>query len=164
MGKVISLKIVKQDLTTALQESLKHFTGKFVQKYPIYSSKAVKGKQLWEYARESVQVELPEREVFVKKLQFIKIKKVASKKLLYNIEKRIQKVMGDFRQKEILKTWQQNLKTKTTQHFYIASFKIKCSSGTYVRGIANDLGEKTGTPTLAYSIKRTKIGKWAKAE
>jgi tRNA U55 pseudouridine synthase TruB len=46
------------------------------------------------------------------------------------------------------------------QQFYIADFKINCGSGTYVRGIANSLGEKIGIPALAFSIKRTKLGKF----
>jgi tRNA U55 pseudouridine synthase TruB len=106
-------------------------------------------------------VELPTREVNVKSLKFIKSSSVSSNNLLSNIEKRIEKVKGDFRQKEILKLWNRYLHTSMLK-YTIVSFKIKCSSGTYVRGIANSLGEKIGIPALAFSIKRTKIGKWSK--
>ena len=146
-------------LKKVILDNLKYFTGKFIQKYPPYSSKTVKGKPMFEYARESVAVEAPEREVNVKSLKLIKIKKITSKKLLENIEKRIQKVIGDFRQKEILKLWQNKLKN-SPDTFPVASFKIKCGSGTYVRSIANSLGEKTLIPALAYSIKRTRVGKY----
>jgi tRNA U55 pseudouridine synthase TruB len=88
----------------------------------------------------------------------IKLRKINNKKLLEKIGKRIRKVNGDFRQKEIIHIWKKELKTEET--FFIASFKVKCSSGTYVRGIAQDLGEKMGLPALAYTIKRTKIGKY----
>lgn len=149
------------DLKNKIQQSIKFFTRKFIQKYPAYSSKTVKGKPLFAYAREGEEVETPEREVFVQSLKFIKMRKINNKKLFQNIEKRIEKVAGDFRQKEILKIWKKELNKKTVDYFYVASFKIKCSSGTYVRSIANSLGEKIGVPTLAYKIKRTKIGKWA---
>ena len=165
LGKVSNSTILKNyridELDKKIKENLKFFTGKFIQKYPMYSSKTVDGKQLFEYAREGKKVKIPEHEVEVKSLKFLKIKKISSKKLLESIEKRIGKVKGDFRQKEILKIWQKNLKNKEDK-FCVASFHIKCGSGTYVRSIANDLGEKIGIPTLALTIVRTKVGKWSK--
>ena len=128
----------------------------------MYSSKTVNGRQLFEYGRSGEEVEIPEREVAVKSLKFIKLKKLKASKLLKDVEKRISKVNGDFRQKEILDIWNKNLSTNKEEIFYIASFHAKCSSGTYVRGIANSLGEEIGIPALAYSIKRTKIGKFAR--
>jgi tRNA U55 pseudouridine synthase TruB len=119
----------------------------------------VNGKPLFEYGREGKDVEIPEREVHVKSLKFLKLRKINNKKLLENIEKRINKVHGDFRQKDILNIWHKELKNKK-QVFYIGSFKMRCRSGTYVRGIAQSLGEKIGLPALAYTIKRTKIGKY----
>jgi len=164
LGKIIYsnfVSIKKKELEKIIKDNLKYFTGKFMQKYPLYSSKTVRGKQLFKYARSSEEVEVPGREVFVDSLKFNKIKTINKKRLLQNIEKRINKVKGDFRQKEILKTWRKNLfYNKKIEKFYIASFKIKCGSGTYVRGIANSLGNKIGLPTLAFSIKRTKIGRF----
>ncbi|MBI5139355.1 hypothetical protein HZA26_01970 [Candidatus Nomurabacteria bacterium] len=167
LGKVLPIPIrangtmSRQELEQKIKQNLKYFKGKFIQKYPLYSSKTVNGKQLFEYGRGGVDVILPEREVFVKNIKFLKIRTISSKKLLENIQKRIKKVKGDFRQKEILKIWGRNLKNKK-EVFFIGSFKIKCSSGTYVRGVADSLGEKLGTGAIAYFIKRTKIGKWSK--
>ena len=150
---LVSLKIQK-----LLQENLKHFTGKFVQKYPMYSSKTVKGKPLFSYARKGEEIEAPKSIVNVESLKLLKIRKINNQKLLENIEKRIKRVNGDFRQDEILKIWRKKLEKEKT--FHIVSFKIKCGSGTYVRGIANSLGERVKIPALAYSIKRTRVGKY----
>ena len=150
--------LVSAKIQNLLQENIKFFTGVFVQKYPIYSSKTVKGKPLFSYARKDEDVEIPSREVKVKSLKLKKIRKINNKKLLENIEKRIKKVKGDFRQQEILKIWRNKLSEEN--NFYIGSFEIKCGSGTYVRGIANSLGEKIKIPSLAYSIKRTRVGKY----
>ena len=161
LGKVISSdrkNIYKRELLKLIKQNLKNFSGKLIQKYPIYSSKTVKGKPLFSYARRGIDVEIPSREVLVKNLKFFKIKSINNRKLFNIIEKRIKKVNGDFRQKEILSIWKKNLLVKEKRNFFIASFKIECSSGTYVRGIANNLGEKINIPTLAFSIKRTKIG------
>lgn len=151
--------IIQRDLEKKIKENLKHFTGTFIQKYPIYSSKTLSGKALFEYGRSGEIVKVPEREVFVKSLKFLGLKKISSKFLLNNVEKRIGKVQGDFRQAETLKIWQNNL-ILNQESFFVGSFKIKCGSGTYVRGIANSLGGKVNIPALAYSIKRTKIGKY----
>ncbi|MSU44691.1 hypothetical protein EXS45_00705 [Candidatus Nomurabacteria bacterium] len=172
LGKVISVSL-RQDLSgkmklveKKIKDNIKFFTGKFIQKYPLYSSKTVKGKQLFEYARKGVDVEVPEKEVSVKELKFFKLKKINNIKLLTNIEKRIKKVKGDFRQNEILKIWRKKLNpvqgraSHKKSEFFLASFEIKCGSGTYVRSIVHSLGERISIPGLAFSIKRTKIGKW----
>lgn len=38
--------------------------------------------------------------------------------------------------------------------------KISCSSGTYIRSIANDLGERLGCGAVLSNLKRTRIGKF----
>jgi tRNA pseudouridine55 synthase len=37
-------------------------------------------------------------------------------------------------------------------------FTLKCSSGTYVRALARDLGEKAGSPCHCYQLCRTEVG------
>lgn len=164
LGKVLQIEakaLYRESLEKLIKKNLKYFKGKIIQKYPIYSSKTVEGKPLFTYARNEKDVEIPEREVNVKSLKFLNLKKLSTDKLKKDIEDRIKKVGGDFRQKEILKLWNQKLNNKKIPtDFFIANFNIKCSSGTYVRSIANTLGEKINIPTLAFNIKRTKVGKF----
>ena len=164
LGKICARKDLAQikDLEKEIKKNLKFFKGKIVQKYPIYSSKTVAGKQLHEYARAGEEVEAPEREVDVKTLKFKKLRKISSKTLLNNIEKRIAKINGDFRQKEILKIWKRELNPVSSKKgFYVGSFSARVSSGTYIRTISHDLGNHLGIPALAFTIKRTKVGKFA---
>lgn len=165
LGKVIDNKnynISEIGLRKNIIQILPSFLGNRIQKYPIYSSKTVDGIPLFMYARNSKEVEIPEREVCIKSLKLIKIKKINKEKLFENIEKRINKVKGDFRQKEIIKIWNKKGNDKKIQErFFIISFKIKCTSGTYVRSISNEIGEKLNIPALAFSIKRTKIGRFS---
>jgi tRNA pseudouridine55 synthase len=168
LGKVLDSNILKNVrmsdigiLEKEIKKNLKYFKGKIVQKYPIYSSKTVAGKPLFSYARSGEEVDIPNREFNIKSLKYIKIKKISKDKLLQDIKIRISKVKGDFRQKEILKTWEKVLNSKDIPlYFFIASFSIKCSSGTYVRSISNALGSRIGIPALAYNINRLKIGKY----
>ena len=161
LGKVTESKnidIKKEDLEKKIKKELKNFTGKFTQKYPIYSSKTVSVKRLFQYARSGQDVDIPVREVEVKKIELNKIVKIKGDRTKREIIKRIGWVNGDFRQKEIIKTWDK--KIEEDAYFFVANVSIKCSSGTYVRGISNFLGKKIEIPALAWSIKRTKIGKY----
>jgi tRNA pseudouridine(55) synthase len=175
LGKITSCfkeELEQKLVEKEIKENLKHFKGEFMQKYPMYSSKTVGGKPLFQYAREGIKIEVPERKVLVKNLKFTGIRKIKKEKLFQNIQKRINKTKGDFRQTKILYIWQKilrgeqspmyKLSVNLNKSFLLAKFKIKCSSGTYVRSIANALGEKIKIPALAFSIKRTKIGKWSK--
>ena len=165
LGKVVDSKnfnISEIGLRKNIIQILPSFLGNRIQKYPIYSSKTVLGVPLFLYARNSKEVEIPEKEVCIKSLKLIKIKKLNKEKLLESIEKSINKVQGDFRQKEIIKIWKKELsRKKSSTGFFTASFKIKCTSGTYVRSISNEMGEKLGIPALAFSIKRTKVGRFS---
>ena len=76
--------------------------------------------------------------------------------------KQINLVQGDFRQEKIKEKWEEffdnNQKPITDNQFLTAKFSILCSSGTYVRSLANELGEKLGTGAITIDIKRTKVG------
>ena len=151
----------KKNLEKRIKKEMKYFRGKFIQAYPAYSSKTVNGKHLFQYAREGEEVASPVREVEVKKIELLKIRTMGSKHLLANIAKRIKKIRGDFRQKEILEIWRKKLAHDDGKYF-LASFRIKCGSGTYVRSISHNLGQQMGIPALAYSIRRTKVGKFGR--
>jgi tRNA pseudouridine55 synthase len=155
----------KKELEQKIKDKIKSFLGESIQKYPMYSSRTIKGKPLFTYARSGETVDIPERKIYIKNIKLNKIRKISSKKLLQNIERRIIKVKGDFRQDEILKIWRKNLSQaqslgKNKGYFYIVSFKINCGSGTYVRVIADSLGKSLKIPSLAFLIRRTKVGKY----
>ncbi len=142
-----------------IQIALKNFTGKFRQKYPVYSSRTVLGKPLFVWAREGklAEIEIPEHEVMVDILTIKEMKDIQARDLLDKIKDDIALVKGDFRQDEILEKWNQVL-VNNEATYQVITLNVVCSSGTYVRAIANDLGGVLGIPALAMNIKRTKIG------
>lgn len=159
-----------------MENILKSFLGKRVQPYPPYSSKAVKGKPLYWWARENRldEIEIPTKEIEIYDLRLmsseeIKISRLdrdsewqrpSGQDLRFKIQENIKKVNGNFRQEEILKTWEDFfINTKHTE-FPIFHCKITCSSGTYIRGIAYEIGQKIGPGAIALSIKRTNVGKY----
>ena len=41
-----------------------------------------------------------------------------------------------------------------------ATLDVRCASGTYLRALARDLGQRLETPALASSLRRTEVGDW----
>ncbi len=142
---------------------LENFTGKIDQKYPPYSSRTVNGKPLFQWAREGRldEITIPSHEVYISNIELIEESKITKTKLAKYIKENIGKIKGDFRQEEILEKWNEVLQNSTEEEFVCIKLKIACSSGTYVRVIAHELGERCGTVALAMHIKRTKIGDYS---
>jgi len=153
-----SHKYIKAPL---LMEYIAQLPGKQTQKYPPFSSKPLEGVPLFVKARkgEISEFELPEHQIEIFAASLVGMKRVKDEDLMQEIEESISKVKGDFRQEKILDLWKDNLRVLYGLSFDIATISIHCSSGTYVRSIANELGERLGIPALAMRILRTRVGK-----
>lgn len=66
-------------------EALNKIKGKYLQEVPIYSAVKVNGKKLYEYARNNEYVELPKREVDIKKLELISDIKLENNQVIFSI-------------------------------------------------------------------------------
>ncbi|MCR4334192.1 MAG: hypothetical protein NUV47_00440 [Patescibacteria group bacterium] len=162
LGKIIDDKDVQYDfeqIKPNIKKLLLELKGIILQKYPPYSSKTVNGKSLFQWSREGKinEIKIPEREVEIYKISLISFSKVTKEKLKNLILQKISLVKGDFRQKEIIKLWNKFFENTKREYFDVAEVKVFCSSGTYVRSIANSLGEKIKVPSLALKIVRTKL-------
>ena len=69
-GNILEEKVSKYSKEQII-EVLNSFKGKYEQEVPIYSAVKVKGKKLYEYARNKEEVELPKREVEIKNIELI---------------------------------------------------------------------------------------------
>lgn len=76
-GEIIEEKEIKPlSIEKAnIEKVLESFLGKQIQKPPIYSAIKVKGKKLYEYAREGKQVNIPERKIEIYELKLLDIDK-----------------------------------------------------------------------------------------
>lgn len=85
----ITGNILKEESVTFTREQIIHAlekrTGKYLQEVPIYSAVKVNGKKLYEYARNNEIVELPKREVDIKKLELISDIKYENGKVIFSI-------------------------------------------------------------------------------
>ncbi len=160
VNKELSYKSIKDE---EIIKIIKSFLGKFSQKYPLYSSKTINGESLFSLARKKQidNKEIPEKEVSIKKIQIIESSYISKEKLDKKIKKSVSLVTGDFRQKDILLCWKENIKVNQNKKYKIISMKISCTSGTYMRSLANSIGVLINIPSLAFGIKRLRVGKYS---
>ncbi len=139
------------------------YLGKKKQPYPPYSSRTVKGKPLYYWARigKLAEIVIPTKEIEIYELTMLGSEVIEAQTLYTTIIDRITNVQGDFRQEEILENWKKFFHAQPLglkRKFSVAHFSVSCSSGTYVRSLANQLGKDLGGSSLAFAIKRVKIG------
>lgn len=143
-----------------LEEILKEMPGKFLQEYPAFSSKTVNGTPLFELAKEgNLPEEFPAKEVEIHSIDLLNTSSITTPELLDYLNENIGKVKGDFRQDEILESWREALQSKTLS-FPLLKIRVKASSGTYMRLLAQKIGDKLNTKGLAFSINRLSIGEF----
>ena len=146
--------------------------GKKKMEYPHYSSKSVLGKPLFLWALEGKisEIEIPKKEVEIFKIKVLRISFISKENIEKEIKKRIgnlkkvenpSKELGkDFRRVEVLESWGKSLRDFPPKHkFILIKIKTKVTSGTYMRNLADILGNSLKTKGLAYSIKRTRFFK-----
>lgn len=141
---------------------LNSFIGKNQQPFPPYSSYKIKGKPLFHWVREGKikEIEIPEKEREIYEIKILHLKKVNGKNLLAQINKKIQKVKGDFRQEKISRQWEKILKENADIEFQLVKIKIKCSSGTYVRAMVHRLGQNLKSGSVLLDLIRTRVGRF----
>jgi tRNA pseudouridine55 synthase len=158
LGKKHKSKLIDKKV---IQQVLKSYIGNVLLPLPVYSSPLVKGKPLHMWARERnlSEINIPAREMEIKNIKYLELRKYDSKELLKNIDKRVGKVNGDFKQEKIIKKWKKLL-SGNVQNFTALKFVVECGSGTYIRSLADDLGKHLGTGSLLYNLKRLSVGRY----
>lgn len=148
-------KISEGELTL----TLKKLVRKHEQKYPWFSSKTVFGKPLFEWFRSGRRddVERPTREIEIYSMKLLSMDNIWSGDLKKYIQNKIKLIEGDFRQNEILNSWEKFFTKHAATSFQIAEVETKCSGGTYIRSLVERIGKKFNVPALALHIKRDKI-------
>lgn len=158
LGVVVDGVVDSSNIALKILNSFSNFVGEFEWAYPDFSSKTVDGTPMFEKTRAGEEFEKPTRMMHIQSLDILgnKIYKLADlKNRIVNV---VSSVQGDFRQEEILKRWDEVFETSGETQVCVCSFRARVSSGTYIRVLAQKMGESLGLPSCALSIKRTSIG------
>ena len=130
--------------TTVINDAAKRFVGDILQIPPVFSAVKVDGKRLYKNARTGEEVELPHRPVYVESFTLGPLRPVTSG--------RTESMVADDR----------GGATIMLHPDYAAGlqcdFEITCGKGTYIRSLANDLGQAVGSGAYLSSLCRTRTG------
>lgn len=145
--------------------------------YPQYSAKTVAGRPLHEWARTGRidEIEIPTRRSTIHTLVHTGTRTLERAAVCATALQRIahidacartgSSVRIEFRQHEIVNDWRVlRADASAPQRLAVADFRCIVSSGTYVRSLAPLIAERLGTTGLAWSIHRTKIGRFVPTE
>lgn len=147
--------------------------GQITLPYPAYSAKTVAGVPLhtWAVTGRLGDVRIPERTSTIHQLVVHENTNIEREALYRTATEKIallprvtdvKKALGnDFRRPEVLASWEAfRQQGSPRDQFSIVRFTCICSSGTYMRTLADELAKRAGGRGLAFSIHRTDIGRY----
>lgn len=138
--------------------------------YPAFSSKTVAGTPLWRHALDGTldTIQVPSTTSTLYRISLEGSTVLSTAHLAARIEQQLDTVApapkyaahgADFRVPEIRNAWRTLLKTTPRSHTTL-TLRVTCSSGTYMRTLADTVARSLGTRGLALSIERTEIGRY----
>ncbi len=159
--ETLNYNIPPENYQKIIEEYIKESLGPKEQPYPPFSTKPVRGKELFKWAREGKisQIEIPTKQITIFNFKQIQESTITREELQSYLKEKISKIEGVFRQEEILQRWDAFFNKNPQQsEFPTVTFEVTCSSGTYVRSLVQNLGKKLGCNALTFDINRTKVG------
>lgn len=159
---------------TELRTIFKQQTGKKTVPYPAFSSKTVGGIPLFQYALEGTldTISIPTHEETIYRIELLSQDTVLGTALKERIMEMLShaprapeasKALGaDFRQDAIRAAWESLFENVPSREFSVLRLRVTCASGSYMRTLAERIGEGFGTKGMALSIRRTQIGTYRK--
>jgi len=142
----------------AIERACAGFVGPYVQRYPPYSQARVGGRSLIALSRAGVVVERPTAERELHEIALVGVASAEGEDLGERARRRVALVHGDFRQEAIAHRWVAVMGEHRASRFTVATLRVRCSAGTYMRALADDLGAALGVPAIASRIRRTRAG------
>jgi tRNA pseudouridine55 synthase len=111
---------------------LSQFKGEIEQIPPMYSAKKIEGKKLYELARKGIEVERKPAKITIHELDLV--------------------------ESDVNRSEPGAVATGSTQKLDSMDIRVRCSAGTYVRTLAEDIGRKLGTLAHLIELRRTAAG------
>lgn len=175
-GDVLGMPEYNDKITHLAKKALSKVIGKehgtHLRKYPAFSSKTVNGKPLFLHKLEGniSSIDIPEHNETIYRIKNLGLAKISNSELRTRIlslldlvsrtDEPSKKLGEDFRVDDIRRKWESVFAGVKNRNFAVIRIRVTCGSGTYMRSLAERIGESLHTKALALSIKRTRIGKY----
>jgi tRNA pseudouridine(55) synthase len=142
--------ITKEKLLSVFNQ----LTGLRNQNFHNFSSKVVEGKPLWEHSKQG-NIKQASHIINIYNIELVNITDIKPSLIYNKIKNLTSLVVGDFRQDEIMKSYLpiKNIENKIP----IVTVCVNCSSGTYIRVLADEISQILQIPVCVYSINRDSV-------
>jgi len=129
--------------TEDIERALDQFREGYEQKAPVYSAKKIKGKKLYELARQGIATEKdrPSKFINISELKITSFEPTPKS--------------NPTTSNSILTSLDSELSSLPLLHF-----RVTCGSGTYIRSLADDIGHALGCGAYLIALRRTAIGSY----
>lgn len=157
LGLVRAARAVRVD-EDAVRARCAAMVGTFAQRVAPFAQAKVNGRSLISYGHAGIDVERPTLERTLYAVTVTRWREVDGGEVEDDARRRVAQVRGDFRQDAIDARWRDAMRGQAGARYAVASLEVSCSSGTYMRSLAHDLGEAVGVDAIAWRIRRTRAG------
>lgn len=156
----------------AIRTTLRALEGTHTVPYPAYSSKTVKGIPLWKHALAGTlgSITVPTTTSTFHRIKFVSHETLNAPALTSFVTERLASVTpssvyrgagADFRLPAANAAWKSLFESLPSNSCHsVLTLSVTCSSGTYMRTLADTVARALGARGLALSIERTKIGRY----
>ena len=154
-----------------IKRAVKKFEKKIVWRYPCFSSKTYKGKQLFKYALEGrCPEDRPKYKGEIYKIKFVGAKLLNKEELkekifykLHNLQNSsVKENYKDFRIANAQDSWRNFFENTKQLNFCVIKLNVIVSKSVYMRTLTEKIGEELGSCALAFHIRRKSFGKFLK--
>lgn len=137
-----------------LEQVLHSFPDTYAQRIPDFSARRVQGTSAFTHARAQQKITPQTRKVTISSISLDTQTYLSAATLQSEHQNRVAAVKGDFRQKEIVRSWQQ----LPQQEFVCTTHTVTTSPGCYIRQLTQDIARHKGVPACTWSITRKQNG------
>lgn len=161
--KVQTEQLNLEEITASLTQILPSFLGETEQTQPTFSAGRHAGKSFFQLAKSDESLPEKKNTISIHSLKLVTAQVISAETVLQTHLEKILLVRGDFRQNDILATWQGHANTMPKE-LPLFRFEASVSKRTYVRAIVRDLAKRILVPATTFSIVRTQNGQYSIAD
>ena len=156
LGRVLQVRPTGAIDEDVVKGHLRALVGEHELSYPVFSSKTVDGKPLFLWAKEGRlnEIEIPKRKMQVGEIGLLGYHTTHKEPFWTSVFDAIDLVEGDFRQDEIIESWNQTFE-EAPEKLQIYTIRAQVSLGTYIRSLIHLLGQRLGCGACSIQITRT---------
>jgi tRNA pseudouridine(55) synthase len=132
----------------------------FEQVVPMHSNRKVRGKRLWWWILKGVEIpeeERPRNRVAIVEREYLNTVSISREALLNEIDLMGKNIGERFRLSKVMESWNQYLAETNLKNYFVLNFRLKVTSGFYVRTFVEGISRQLGIPMVVLSLKRIKI-------